>query len=368
MKAKPYRNPLPLSADGTTAHRMLPGNLKPHANGSAYGSSVSMEDVIPLIDESMAVPPVNKIYVQSIATIHDGSDGETRVRNYHSRLFLEHISELLTRCTQLRDQLQSDLAGIERHIAELSGINDRTARYQEQTGATLPWTRFAGIQVTILAVFSLLLLAVGINTTAQVLLASGIPGFENPWRCYLFSLIPIGIAFGLKYLRFFIPAPAARTAYAVFIWIAGILSGFIWSLLFAKTFPGLTQSTADIINSLATATNNAPGGPSGPAMIVVSIVAESLLAAGCWLTIEDIFGHHQPPLRVDSPAFQKTQRDLDHWLRRHYEQDELLGKVQGKLGSIEEAKQRLMEEAASYFRVAVAAAANAERLNSLFNR
>lgn len=309
-------------------------------------------------------PPINKTYIQGTA-VTQGTESD--VRNFHSRLFLEHNKELVTRCSHLAAQLKADLDGITRHITELSCINDNTKRYQEFLMESVPWTRFSRIQVIVLACFSLLLLAVGINTIAQVLLASGIPGFESAWRCYLFSVIPIGLAFAFKCLRSLIGSPRGQLIYTLGIWLGGLGFGLFWTVLFAQTFPAMTQSTPDLINRLSSSGTTNTGGSSGYILIVVSILAESLLAAGSWLTIQDIVAQHQPSLRVDSPAFEKTQHDLDHWLRRRCEQEDIRGKLQGKIEAIEEARVRFMEQAAGYFRLAQTTAANNKELNNLFN-
>ena len=70
----------------------------------------------------------------------------------------------------------------------------QTERYTELVHEGTPWTRFARIQAGFFVGLSVILLGVGINSNAVVLISSGISGFENPWRAYLFSTIPIGLA------------------------------------------------------------------------------------------------------------------------------------------------------------------------------
>lgn len=324
-----------------------------------------MKEVLAVSDMPIDEPPVNKTYIQGTA-VTQGTESD--VRNFHSRLFLEHNKELVTRCSHLAAQLKADLDGITRHVTELSSINDNTRRYQEFLIESMPWTKFSRIQVIVLVCFSILLLAVGINTIAQVLMASGIPGFESAWRCYLFSLIPIGLAFAFKCLRSLIASPRGQLFYTLGIWLGGLGFGLFWTVLFAQTFPAMTQSTADLINNLSSSGTTAhSSGSSGYALIVVSILAESLLAAGSWLTIQDIVTQHQPSLRVDNPAFEKTQHDLDHWLRRRYEQEDIRGKLGGKIDAVEEARVRFMDQAVGYFRIAQTTAGNNKELNNLFN-
>jgi len=216
-------------------------------------------------------------------------------------------------------------------------------------------------------VFSLVLLGVGINTVAQVLLASGVPGFDNPWRCYLFSLTPIGIAFAFKSLRTFVPEARQKMIYTVIIWACGLVFGILWTILFASTFPALTQSASDIINSINSNSAGSSSGHGNILFIIASILAESLLAAGCWLTIEAIVEKHQPSVRVANPAYARTQTDLDHWLKRKYEQLHIAGKIKGKMDATESARKRFVEDSVGLFRTALGAAGHGDHLSKLFN-
>ena len=331
----------------------------------SYAASVSLKEVVSLAAESIQAPPLNREYVKSIAAVR-GPEGETEVRSYHDRFFNEKNAELLARCHQMKERITSDRVGIIAQLQELSRINKHTDRYQELNRESIPWTKFSRIQVLLLVLFSLLLLAVGINTTGQILMNSGIPGFEHAWRAYLFSLIPIGLAFGFKYLRVFLTEQHRKTRYTLAIWSMGLFFGVVWAVLFAQTFPAITQSTADIINSISLDQSKPNHGHvAGIILIVVSILAESLLAAGCWLTIETIVERHQPSTRINNPAYEKTQSDVNEWLKRKYEQDDICGKIDGKIRAIEEAKHRFADEAAALFHVARAASAQQKQLSQL---
>jgi hypothetical protein len=282
-----------------------------------------------------------------------GSIGEEDVRHYHAKSFNESHAELLEKCSRLQVNAAADLEGVNLHIKELSAIVHATKRYRDFNRDSAPWTKFARIQVGVLIVFSILLLGVGINTIAQVLYASGIPGFEKAWRCYLFSLTPIGIAFGIKGLRSFIHDHKRAMLYTVGIWVVGLAFGFMWVLLFAERFPGLTQSASDIVNSISISASNSKPHTGDFWFIVASILAESFLAAGCWLTAEAIIERHSPPVRKNNPAYDKVHSDLDHFLNRRSEQESLIGKINGKIQAIDDARKRFVEEAVGSFRAAV---------------
>jgi hypothetical protein len=79
-----------------------------------------------------------------------------------------------------------------------------------------------------------------------VLRSSGIRAFENVISAYLFSGIPIALAACLKALSAHIEDSGRRRVYTLSVWGIGFLFGMTWAFLFANTFPGLTQSTADL--------------------------------------------------------------------------------------------------------------------------
>ena len=144
--------------------------------------------------------------------------------------------------------------------------------------------------------------------------------------------------------------------YVVTIWVLGLLLGTTWTVLFAQTFNGMTQSTAEIINDLSTPSTESSH-HMGVAFIVVSILAESFLSAACVLTIETIVRQHTPSKRVRNPAYEQTQADLDRWLKRQAEHDELCARINGKLEALERAKHRYAEEVVGAFHVALLASA-----------
>jgi hypothetical protein len=317
-----------------------------------YGSRVSLKEAMAVANEELARPSIDEVYIKNIASSR-GPIGEEDIRHYHAKLYNERIIELLAKCGRMLASATVDLEGINQHIKELSAIVHATERYRDFNNQSTPWTTAAWIQVIILICVSILLLAVGINTVAQVLHASGTPGFEQAWRCYLFSFLPVGIAFGLKGLRHFIQDPKQVVTYSVAIWLVGLALAFLWVLLFAQRFPGLTQSVADIVSSISVSGNESKSHSGDTLFIFVSMLGETFLAAGCWLTAEAIVHRHSPPVRQNNPAYEKAHSDLDHFLNRRCEQQTIIGKINGKMQAIEEARKRFVEEAVGSFRAAV---------------
>ena len=322
-----------------------------------YGSSVSMADALKVKDERVQLPPVDESFIQSLAAAVAStganpairSEAEDRVRVHHGHIFDAANIELREKCSHLAVPVATDNAGIARHQRELTRVIERTDRYHERLESGTPWTKADRTKVIAFAVASAVLLLVELNTIAQVLMASGVPGFESTFRCYLFSFIPIGLAMLFKLPSTFFASRGLLMAYIWLVFVAALCFSVYWVVLFAEMFPGMTMSTADVINSI---------GQSQPAestsrLIVVAILAEALTAGVLWLAMEVIADKHEPASREDSPAFLKTQRDLDHWQRRQFEQEEIAAILHAKIKAIDYARATFIGQAMGRFQSAL---------------
>jgi hypothetical protein len=313
-----------------------------------YGSQVSPAAALKLVAQPVHTPTVSPDYTRNLA-FAKGAAGEADIRNYHERLFNEHNAELMTKCQHMLKHLAGEAEGIARHLLELSQIIQKTDRYQELNDTTEPWTKFEVAKAVGFGLLSVLMLLVGMNSIAQVLLASGIPGFESPGRAYLFSFVPVGLALLFKLPRTLLTTRGARKAYTWLVFSGAFVFGVCWVIEFARTFPGMTQSVADIINSLGRPSRSS----SDHTLIVVSILAEALIAASCWITIEVIVEKHEPPARIESGAYAQAQADLDRWQQHRFELEQVSAELLGKTQAIEQARLRFVEEAAAGFYAAL---------------
>lgn len=350
----------------------------PEANGSFrsnaerlihYGSSRLPEEILKTTKQAVRLPGKDMDYIRATA-ITNSQGGEADVRDHCSRQFGAENAELEEECRRLTHLVAADISGVERQLGELSRLLSTTERYLESVGTAVPWTPMARTNVICLLVLSVLLLAVGINTNATVLMSSGISAFATPFRAYLFSLIPIGIAAAFKVPCSHIEQRKHRVLYTLVIWMIGIVFGIIWAGMFASTFPGMTQDTASLIDSLtnASTTANPEGHSSNGSFIFVAILAEALLAAGCWLTAQLIIEKHQPSTRTDNPAYLKAQADVNHWQSRKCENERLAAGLAGKLRAIDDTRRHFVESAVADFRAAVRLAGEQRYLESFLKR
>ena len=352
-----------ISADPDDDPRRPNSRNRNNGNGkiARYASRGLPKEVIAVAEQEITVPPLDRDRIRAIA-ISCGRGGESGVRDMAGHAFDVATAELAEQCHLLADHLSAEIAGADRHITEISDRMRREPRHIETQGDVTPWTTAARIQIIFFIALSLLLLLVGINTNAVVLMSSGIAAFEHPLRAYFFSMIPIGIAGALKALGSLIEDHYRRRTYTIAVWTVGLVSGFVWARLFAATFPMLTQTAADIVRNLAEPTAGTATHPTNSLLVFVAMTAEACLAAGGWLTAQAIYDKHHKEL-ADNPVYLKHQQELDFWSGQKSQYRRLEGRLAGKIRALDEAHRHYVEQAVADFRVALKWAANNDHLD-----
>jgi hypothetical protein len=332
-------------------------------NGNGhYASSDLAQKVQEIVTREIIDPEIDKPTLRMNA-FTSGRAGESGVRETATRNFgavnNQHVEEI----HGVLEMLEHAIAGAGRHIREISNGMNPAKRYIHTNTDGTPWTRASRVLFWFFIVISVVLLAVGINTNANVLRSSGIPAFENLIAAYLFSGIPIALAACLKGLFSYVQGDSRRRIYIIVVWVIGFFFGVCWAYLFAETFQGLTKSIADIVADLA-ATGTAAATPkSNWIFVFVAILAETFLSAGCWLTAQTIAEKHQLEELADNPAYLKQQKDLDRWSKIQHDYVQLRGCLNGKLQAIENKSRAHIEKVVDYYRAALKAAADNQRLD-----
>jgi hypothetical protein len=323
-----------------------------NGNGSQYGSRVLADEILDLCKKLVRVPEHNKQHIFAVGKSR-GHDGEQDVRDISARQFQRENAEFEGQVRRVSDVMRLEVAGAERHCKEYSAKLGETPPTIVHRLDGEPWTLFSKIKVAILILLSVLGLAMGINTNAMVLMSTGIPAFENPWRAYCYSMVPVMLSFALKFFGTLFRSPAHRRNYTFAVCLTGIVLGVMWAASFAKTFPGFTQSAADIVQNL-TANDSTHSNQQGTGwMVFISILAESFLAASAWLVVQIIVDGHQKTVVESNPAYEALQKEHDAWCRRRNENYRLAGQLAGKLTAISDARRHFVEEAMGHFHKAL---------------
>jgi hypothetical protein len=253
-----------------------------------------------------AVPAHDKSIILGTA-MTKGEAGAATVRAYHKNRFASVYEERLGAMRGLASGLKSNFDAVVGMEERLSSIADSIPVYLEDSSPGKPWTWPARLAVAFLLLFSCFMIVVGVNTNALVLINSALAGFENPIRAYLFSMVAVGVAVGLKFLPRFILKPEDRRVYAIWVWGVGLVLGGLWATFFSITFPGMTTDPTALATSLAANNGSAQTTGQGAWWLILSgMLAEAFLSAGCWLTVELIAKDYKSSSQVPNPAHAKV--------------------------------------------------------------
>ncbi len=326
--------------------------IRHNENGNLYGSRELSGEILAICRHPVRVPEVDKRYVQAVAKSR-GRNGEQDVRDFSGRQFGRENAELEGQSQRLETVLEIEKVGAERHCKEYSARLEQTPPTIVHQREGKPWTFFSRVTVALLIVLSLGGLAMGINTNASVLVSTGIPAFENPARAYCYSAVPILLAAIIKIIGSLIEDRSHRRKYTFVVCVTGIFLGVLWAASFARTFPGFTQSAADIVQSLTATDGSNSSQPNSWWMVFISILTESLLASGCWLTIQVICDRHQKTVVEANPLYESLQNEFDSWCKRRNENCRLAGQLAGKLNAITDARKHFIEDCVGHFYAAL---------------
>jgi hypothetical protein len=193
------------------------------------------------------------------------------------------------------------------------------------------------VKVGLLVVVSGLLLTIGILTLSQILLASGLPGFEDPFRRYLFSFVPVAAAFALKNVGSLVGTDRNRRRFVGVVQIAGISLAIVWCWFFVASFEsGAMASTDEVLAALMDdSQQGSEGGAAGSALLFVGLLAEIFLAAGCWLEIERLVLCHRQASRVCNPLRVAIDCEVTRFTNRILEVTTLESRLKARSDAIE---------------------------------
>src|SRR5207249_1981865 len=114
-------------------------------------------------------------------------------------------------------------------------------------------------------------------------------------------------------------------------------------------FRGMTQSTAEIINSIRIVPSITDTGNMNWMYIAITGLAETFIASGCWFVAEHIIERHRPSIRIDNPIYKKNVSELDKTAKAEAEQINLRDIIVAKMGTMDEARKKYVEEAVGAF-------------------
>ncbi len=245
------------------------------------------------------------------------------------------------------------LADASRHLDFLKKLAAATDPFRDDPGEGTDWTTFDLVKVGLLWVVSGLLLAIGIFTLSQILLASGLPGFEDPFRRYLFSFVPVAAAFALKNIGSLLGTDQNRCRFVGVVQITGVTFAIVWCWFFVSSFESGPMASADeVLEALMDESpqgNNVGG--AGSALLFVGLLAEMFLAAGCWLEIERLVLCHRPASRVRNPQRVAVDDEVTRYTNRIQEVTAIESRLKARIAAIERGRAVYIQRAIDLYRL-----------------
>ena len=207
-----------------------------------------------------------------------------------------------------------------------------------------------------LVVSSLLLLGIGTNTIATILISSGLPGFESGVRAYLFSFVPMGFALGVVGI-YSLVSEARRAGFARWVWTLGLLCGAAWVVLFAQIFSGFAQSAGEVLKAVLASGAGAPaaggGGVSSPSLVACGILSEIFLSAGCAIAARRACVVVQRAVSRPNPAYATLALLLMKLGQAQAKLASARADLRGRLESNDPGRKALLNDAEAFFGLAV---------------
>jgi hypothetical protein len=263
---------------------------------------------------------------EALSTVHRSRYDSPGCPGAAAPLFARLLALCEKRCTETNN-----------YIASLRKLAAATDPFLDEVADGTLWTTFDIVKVAVLALVSVALLTIGVFTVSQILLSSGLPGFENPIRRYLFSCVPVGGAFALKNIGSLLGTDRSHRRFIGFVQLASVILAIAWAWLFVSSFKsGPMSSAADVLAELmADAVDREDSGESGSTLLFVGLLAEMFLAAGCWLEIERLVLGHRRARRTPNPLRAAIDKEIDHWTDHLVTVTALASRLEARLRAIE---------------------------------
>jgi hypothetical protein len=300
-----------------------------------------------------AEPPIDWTAVLAAVTSpEDKSDelAEVHLQRYDAPSFpgaeAAHFESLQEMCSNHRMETVAYVAGLKKLAAA-------TDAFMDDPSEGTAWTTFDLVKVSCLGLASIALLAIGVFTLSQILLASGLPGFEDPIRRYLFSGVPVGGAFAIKNIGGLLGTDRNLRRFIGFTHVAGVILAVIWASLFVSSFDSGPMSSADdvLAQVLADPGETADTADSGSALLFVGLLAEMFLAGGCWLEIERIVTGHRRARRTLNPLRVAVDSEVTRWANHLVAVTAIEGRLKARLTSIHSGRATYVSRALNHYRL-----------------
>lgn len=285
---------------------------------------------------------------------HAGNDaGETAVRDYavaawnaingdvlreaeyHLEIARRDEEEAYVRKTDVDEALQAT----ERYESQYPQYSKDGHKLEDTP--FLQWGWYNITNVSIITTVLVLLLGLGVANVATTILSSGIPIFlEQPWVAWMLGGLVPAASFTLKYFYHVFRLDRTRYLYAMTIYAVAIVLLFLWVILFAATFDGVTGGVD--WESLGSG-----GGHDwlGQLRTAVQILGEVFCGAALFLVIDRLHSEFSHKHRsVKSQWLEKTE-EAEEAQNAHEQKQSVRIKAEGRFVKLLAARTAYVERA-----------------------
>ncbi len=236
-----------------------------------------------------------------------------QVKAYFTKQFQSQPRWQMPWLLSMETLLANYLPGFEKKLKALVAAADGADQYQEvQKDEVSDYTTWSVVRLVLYVTLFLSLLGVALSALSTILIDSDMVIFrKEPWRAYLFSLIPVGLSIaGFEALSGSFTTSAGRRRYETAVTMAAILGGLYWCAEFPEVFGGgLGNPTPQGPGSLGVEVVVDDKLANAKRFLTVGLVGEALLAASSWFRITAICRSHQVWGQVKTDAARTLDRE-----------------------------------------------------------
>ncbi len=304
-------------------------------------------------------PPIDR---EHIAAAMAGGGGAASVGAHHEALFMSAAGVDAPLFRDLLGRVESVLEGTVARLEALKDRSRRTDQYRSELTAGEPWSVFDIVQTALFGVVAVAMLMVGWQAMATILQSSGLEAFEDRSRAETFSLVPIAASFIWEALASAFKTDLGRRRFVGFVYLSSVVLGAMWIALFVDFFgAGMAEAAGgelDLGAMFGDEPKKAEEEKSGAGLLIIGLLAESMIAASCWLKIESLVIKHRYSKPVINPHYSVIAGEIAKLAGPQVSAEDIAGRLRSRLQAIEQGCAVYVRQAQDVFALAVAARKN----------
>ena len=254
------------------------------------------------------------------------------------------------------------LEEIEKRLAALKKRARSGREFRGVVAGDTPLSVFAIVRGVVFALVASTMLYVGLQAMATMLQRFDPIAFADRTNALTFSLVPIAASFVWEALAFSFKTELGRNRFVAFVYISALVLAALWVPLFVAFVGDAGATVGDAGNDLPVwgeePTDAEEGKKRSHALLIVSLLAECMIAASCWLTIDSLVREHRYSKPVVDRYYKSTRAEMTKLWRLLPAIDEICGSLRSRIQAIEKGCDDYVQQAEDLFVLAMKALKN----------